>query len=142
MLFRSQNLASGAQNAGTLPLPTTLRTTRALLAVSGADVALPLFYVSPGQVNAMLPMGLAAGVYNFTVEVGGVRGNDIQLTVGPFAPGIFTIDGTGRGAGIFLKADGSLITTANAAARGSVVSFYAVGLGAVDRKSTRLNSSH
>ena len=37
----------------------------------------------------------------------------------------------GRGQGIFVKTDGSLVTVTNAAARGSVLSLYATGLGAV-----------
>jgi uncharacterized protein (TIGR03437 family) len=129
--FFGQHLASGDQNASTLPLPTTLRTTRVLLATASGDIAIPLFYVSPLQVNALLPLNLNSGTMGLAVEVDGVRSNDIQIAITNFAPGIFTLDSTGRGAGIFLKAGGSVVTAANPATRGSVVSFYAVGMGPV-----------
>ncbi|MSO19468.1 MAG: hypothetical protein EXQ56_03255 [Acidobacteria bacterium] len=126
------NLADDEARAAVLPLPVTLRATRALLISSASVVALPLFYVSPVQVNAVLPFNLTPGAYGLTIENAGVRGNEIQVIVSVAAPGIFTVDSSGRGTGIFLKADGSLVSTANAAVRGSVVSMYAVGLGPVN----------
>ena len=127
-----QNLASGQQQATALPLPATLGATRVLLVAASGDIAIPLFYASPLQVNAVLPVNLAPGVYGLTVEVGGVRGNEIQITNTAYAPGIFTLDSSGRGAGIFVKGDGSIVSAANGAARGSVVSFFAVGMGPVN----------
>ena len=60
-----------------------------------------------------------------------VRSNEIQISVAAFAPGILTQSGNGRGTGIFIKDDGSVVTASNPADRGTRVTFFASGLGAV-----------
>ena len=127
-----QNLAQSTVVAGAESLPTLLETTRVLLVTATGDVALPLFSVSPAQIKALLPSTLPPGVYSLRVELGSGRSNDVQISIASFDPGIFTLSQTGRGAGIFFKEDGSLVTSANPADRGSTVTFYAAGLGAVD----------
>jgi len=125
-----QNLADA--NASALSsLPTMLLTTRVFINGPTGDVALPLFSVSPGQVRAYLPLETVPGVYSLRVETATIRSNEVQITVASFAPGIFTVRGTGTGRGIFLKPDGTMVSSANPADRGSTVSFYAAGLGAV-----------
>jgi uncharacterized protein (TIGR03437 family) len=58
--------------------------------------------------------------------------NDVQLSVSAFDPGILTQNGTGRGLGVFIKSDGSVVSASNPADRGSVITLFAAGLGAVD----------
>src|SRR6185295_2635297 len=65
-------------------------------------------------------------------ELGSVRSNTVEISVAPFAPGILTTLGTGHGPGVFLKDNGSTVTALNPADRGSRVTFYAAGLGAVN----------
>jgi uncharacterized protein (TIGR03437 family) len=48
------------------------------------------------------------------------------------APGIFSLDSSGRGPGAILNQDGSLNGTLNPAAPGSVIVFYATGEGLTD----------
>jgi uncharacterized protein (TIGR03437 family) len=131
LAISGQNLASEAATAET-PLPTSLVTTRVLLATPTEDVALPLFSVSPLQITALMPFNIPAGRYLLHTEVGSVRSNDVEISIAAFAPGIFTVNGSGRGPGVFVKDDGSIVTTSNPADRGSRVSFYAAGLGAVN----------
>ena len=126
-----QNLAESSALAATLPLPTVLLTTRVLLATPAGEVALPLFFVSPQQINALLPLDLTLGSYSLSVESASVRGNAVEISVAAAAPGIFALSSNGRGQGIFVKPDGSLVTVTNPAARGSVVLLYATGLGDV-----------
>lgn len=126
------NLAASSETAARLPLPTLLQNTRVVLAAPGGDIPLPLFFVSPQQVNALLPYDLNAGTYPLRVESNGVVSNVISIAVAAFSPGIFTMNSNGQGQGIFLKSDGSLVTTSNPAAPGSVVSLFATGLGVVD----------
>ena len=127
-----RNLAESNAFAGSVPLPTSLQTTRVLLSTSSGEVELPLFFVSPQQVNALLPYDMAAGVYRLSVEVESVRGNAVEVPIASVAPGIFTMSASGRGEGIALKEDGSPVSAANPALRGSVVTLFLTGLGAVD----------
>jgi uncharacterized protein (TIGR03437 family) len=93
---------------------------------------LPLFSVSPVRVIAVLPVDLSPGTYALRVESASGRSQAIQISIAAFAPGILTRTGTGRGPGVFMKDDGSLVTAVNAADRGGRVTFYASGLGPVD----------
>jgi uncharacterized protein (TIGR03437 family) len=88
--------------------------------------------VSPLQIKALLPVDVLPGAYEIRVEVASQRSNEVQVTIAAFDPGIFTVNETGRGAGIFVKEDGSVVTAANPADRGSGITFYAAGLGAVN----------
>jgi len=131
VFISGQSLADAIVVANTVVLPTSLQTTRVLLIAPGGEIALPLLSVSPAAVKAVLPFDLAPGTYGLRVEVSGRRSNEIQISVATYAPGIFTLSDNGRGPGIFIKDDGSLVTTANPADRGSRVTFFASGLGNV-----------
>jgi uncharacterized protein (TIGR03437 family) len=135
-LFGSQ-LAGGLFSASSLPLPVSLGGTQVLLGNSPAtwfapSSAIPLLYVSPTQINAILPFEAAIGSNQITVMYPGPNGaiasNAVSVNIAAAAPGIFT---NGTGAGIFLRSDNSVVSGANPAARGSVVTFFATGLGAV-----------
>jgi len=125
------NLADAALAASGAPLPTLLRSTGVYLAAATGDVALPLLSVTPNQVLALVPVGFALGSYNLRVDVASSPSNSVPIVVGAASPGIFTINGSGQGPGMFFKDDGSTVTTANPAQPGSRVTFYADGLGAV-----------
>lgn len=119
------NLAAATAAADRFPLPRTLAGTQ--LFVSGVPV--PLFYVSPTQINFQVPFGIAS--QNALIEVVSASGAGVSAAV-PVAiqPGLFFAPSTGVGAMNF-SSDGS--TAAQRAARpGEAVELYAVGLGAVD----------
>ena len=75
-----RNLASGLVTASTTPLPLELGGVR--VEVNG--VAAPLYFVSPGQINAQMPYETAAGAA--TVRVGGISS---EVMVAAAAPAIF-----------------------------------------------------
>jgi uncharacterized protein (TIGR03437 family) len=127
-----QNFASATAVALSTGLPNTLGNISALLTTAGGDTALPLLSVSPQQVLALLPFNILPGTYPLRLQIGSANTNAVQITVAAYDPGIFTTNGTGHGPGIFLKSDGSIVTAANPAVRGSSVTFYAAGLGAVN----------
>jgi uncharacterized protein (TIGR03437 family) len=104
---------------------------QAVLATAAGNVQLPLLSVSPTQIQALLPYNLSKGPLQLHTELDSVRSNEIAISIAAFGPGIFTSNGSGHGPGIFLKDDGSVVTAANPADRGSRVTFYAAGLGAV-----------
>ncbi|MFN0112806.1 MAG: hypothetical protein ACKVZH_28435 [Blastocatellia bacterium] len=92
-------LADSTQTAPGNQLPTNLAGT--VLKVrdqSGAERPIPLFFVSPNQINYQLPIGLAAGPASVMIYKGSDKVFSCQIQVSKVAPGLFTADGTGRGA--------------------------------------------
>ena len=65
------------------------------------------------------------------VEYQGIRSSPVALTVAPAAPGVFTLD-NGQGQAVAFNEDGSANNGDNAAPAGSVLVFYATGLGPTD----------
>jgi uncharacterized protein (TIGR03437 family) len=105
-------LATSTAAALALPLPTSLAGT--IVAVTDSDnnrQTAALLFVSPGQVNAVIPSGLRAGPA--TVAVTNSAGTVMQSTVtlAGVAPGLFSQNSNGRGiaAAAWVKqaADGS-----------------------------------
>jgi uncharacterized protein (TIGR03437 family) len=91
----------------------------------------PLTYAGAGQVNAVVPYGLAGkSSTNVQVQYQGQSTAPLALAVQASTPGLFTQDGSGLGLGAILNQDFSLNGPANRAARGDVVMIYCTGGGA------------
>src|SRR5581483_3796718 len=110
-------LAPSIVSAASIPLPMQL---------GGASVQVgalpaPLFYASPGQINAEVPFETPVGPATVTVNSGGQLIGATGITIQPTAPGLFTV-GDGRAAAI--NQDGSLNSAARRAAPGSEVAVY------------------
>ncbi len=92
------NLATGIQAATVAPLPTTLAGTYVRVKDSlGSERLAPLFYVSPGQINFLIPAGTVAGSATITVA-----SSDGATTIGSaqisnVAPSLFTANSSGTG---------------------------------------------
>jgi uncharacterized protein (TIGR03437 family) len=117
------NLAGQASPATTVPLPANLNQTSVV--IGGLEA--PLYYVSPGQINAMVPFELTAGrPYQVIVSANGALStpNSIQLTSD--APGIAQF---AAGQIIAQHLDGSLVLESAPAAPGEIIVFYAAGMG-------------
>jgi uncharacterized protein (TIGR03437 family) len=82
-------------------LPTVLAST----SVEINGVLAPLFYVSPGQINLVVPGGLTAGTATVLIRstTSGSTKSGTAL-VSASAPGIFTSDASGAGPGAILNA--------------------------------------
>jgi uncharacterized protein (TIGR03437 family) len=92
------NLASTVQKADSLPLGISLGGVTVTVQDSqGTSASAPLLYVSPGQINFLMPSGLATGVATFTIMDGSRAPLKAMGAVGQVAPAIFTVDGTGSG---------------------------------------------
>ncbi len=92
------NLATATTIATELPLPTSLAgTTVSVRDSAGTDRAAPLFFVSPNQVNYLMPAGLASGQAIVTIRSanGEVSGGFVNIST--IAPGLFTVDASGKG---------------------------------------------
>jgi uncharacterized protein (TIGR03437 family) len=88
-----------------------------------------LYYVSPTQINFLIPSVLLAGTFNFWVARQGVAGPMVQITLQPAAPALFQ---TGDGKAIATHLDGSLVSSAKPAGAGEVVTLWTNGLGATN----------
>lgn len=107
-------------------LATTLAETRILF----NGVPAPLLYVSDRQSSAIVPYAVAGRPsVEVQVEYRGVRSDVVTMPVLASRPGIFSLDGSGRGQGAILNQDGSLNSPSNPARRGSIVTIYATGGG-------------
>ncbi len=106
------DLASRVEIANEIPLPAKLAgRTITVIDYAGTEKQAQLFFVSPTQVNYLMPEGLAAGpaIVLLNGDNGFIRVNVISMQ--KVFPGIFTADASGRGvaAAVILRvrADGS-----------------------------------
>jgi len=105
-------LAFATQIAFTVPLPTSLAgTTVKIKDSAGAERLAPLFFVSPTQVNYIIPPGTAAGAATVTITSGDGTVSTGVAIIKAVAPGVFTANGNGQGVAAALtlrvKADGT-----------------------------------
>jgi len=107
-----ENLATGTELAAAIPLPMSLAgTTVRVRDSAGVERAAPLFYVSPRQVNFLVPAGTAAGIATIIVSSASQLSIVGMVLVEPVAPSVFSANSSGRGVAaavaIHVAADGS-----------------------------------
>jgi uncharacterized protein (TIGR03437 family) len=91
-------LATTTQVAGSLPLPTTLAGTTVKVKDSGGmERSAQMFFVSPGQINYLMPAGLANGAATVTVMSGDGSISIGATVLATVAPGLFTANANGQG---------------------------------------------
>jgi|SRR5208283_806622 len=93
-----------------LPLPTTLAGVSVQIADSAGHTQLaPLFAVSPGQANILIPSGLAAGPATITVLDATTAALTGSVTIASSAPGLYSMNMDGAG----VAAAAALLLTAS-----------------------------
>jgi uncharacterized protein (TIGR03437 family) len=105
-------LAGAVQVAESLPLPTSMAGVSVKVKdATGAELPAPLYFVSPTQINYLIPANAAAGIATVTVINGNTAVAARLVQIAPVAPALFTANASGRGVatGLVLrvKADGS-----------------------------------
>jgi uncharacterized protein (TIGR03437 family) len=120
-----QSLASEAQAGPVNPLSQTIGGTTVTINSS----ILPLLFVSPQQINALLPSNLADGNYTLEVQNAGQPEISGTLTVARDAPGLFSSTIGSTAYAVAFHADGSLVTTKSPAAGGETISLLGTGFG-------------
>lgn len=85
-----------------------------------------LYYVSPGQVNFLIPSYIAAGECDVWVFRQGVVGPKIRVKLLDAAPALFQMD---EQTAVATHADGSVVTGEDPATSGEAIVLYATGLG-------------
>jgi uncharacterized protein (TIGR03437 family) len=85
-----------------------------------------LYYVSPTQINFLVPYELVPGTTKIYVARDGVRGPDAMVQLNYGSPGFFEWSGN---LAVAEHADGSVISTDSPASAGEIIVLYAAGLG-------------
>jgi uncharacterized protein (TIGR03437 family) len=110
----------------TIPLDRSLANTK--VRIGSTDV--PLYFVSPNQINAQLPFEVAPGdPISVVLNVGGKLSVPQIFDVAPAQPGIFLISGT---AGAVLDAQFAVVTPQHPAHVANTIQIFAAGLGLTD----------
>ncbi len=97
--------------------------------VTFSGIPAPLLFTSSSQINAVVPFGVAGPTTKVQVTYQGTAVASTTVPVQAASPAVFALDGSGGGQGAILNADGSVNTSDNPAARGSVVVLFATGGG-------------
>lgn len=93
----------------------------------------PVIYSLPNQSSIVAPFGLRdRGYTQLHVERQGSASLAFAMKVLPAKPGLFAINGSGRGQGAILNQNGSVNSQTNPAAQGSVVVLHATGGGTMN----------
>jgi uncharacterized protein (TIGR03437 family) len=116
------NLADTQASAPGPGLPTSLEG----VSITIGGVLAPLLFISPGQINAQVPVEVALGQQPLVATFNGAS-TTVQVTIVPAAPGIFLVNGRGA----ILNQDSSLNEPGNPALSGSTVQVYFTGQGLV-----------
>jgi uncharacterized protein (TIGR03437 family) len=116
-------LASATVPSPVVPLPTILNGTQIII----GGIPAPLFYVSPGQINAQIPFELNPNnQYQLIVSANGALTAPVPIQLSPVTPGFLV---NPDGSLIAQHPDGTLITPASPAQPGENVTTYLAGMG-------------
>jgi uncharacterized protein (TIGR03437 family) len=95
-----------------------------------SGIAGPLIYTRSDQVSVIVPYGVSgSGSVAIQVTYNNQSSNIVSLPLSSSAPGIFTIDSSGKGQGAIQNQDYSVNGPAHPALPGSVIIVYATGAG-------------
>jgi uncharacterized protein (TIGR03437 family) len=84
-----------------------------------------LFFVSPTQINFLMPYMLGAGTYSIIVARDGLAGPSVSIQVTATSPGLFLYNG----GALAVHLDGQVISSSAPAVPGEIIVIYANGLG-------------
>lgn len=91
------DLSTSTVAATAQPLPYELAgTTVSIRDAFGVELPAPLFFVSPRQVNYLVPHGLGSGYGTVTVNSAG-RAQTSRIRIAPITPGLFSANADGAG---------------------------------------------
>lgn len=85
-----------------------------------------LYYVSPTQINFLVPSSLLPGTFQFWVARQGTRGPIVTVTLQEAAPAMFQM---APGAVVATHLNGSVVSSDAPARAGEIVNLWATGLG-------------
>ena len=92
----------------------------------------PIYFVSAGQINVLVPYATTGPTATIVVQNSSVNSNTVTVPVAVTSPGIYTYDGSGSGGGSILHTDYSHVDATKPATAGETVLIYMTGMGAVN----------
>jgi uncharacterized protein (TIGR03437 family) len=96
--------------------------------VTVGGIAAPLYFVSPNQINAQVPVNVAPGTQAVVVKSTSGSSAATNVTIAATAPAIYFDAGSGTAA-VLKNNDFSVVTPDNPAKAGDVLLIYMTGLG-------------
>jgi uncharacterized protein (TIGR03437 family) len=105
-------------------LPTVLAGTGTRVLVNGMPAH--LYYVSPNQINFLIPSNLLPGPVNLRLVRDGRYGPEVRLQLHSSDPALYQLS---AGIAIAMRPDGSVATEEDSAHPGDMLILYATGLG-------------
>jgi uncharacterized protein (TIGR03437 family) len=102
--------------------------------VNGSPAAVR--YVSPGQVNAVIPLGIDTGVASIQVVNSLGTSNTVSNYVGETQPGIFN---SATSAPAVFHGNNAIVSASNPAVAGEELAVYLTGLGTLDSSGNATN---
>jgi uncharacterized protein (TIGR03437 family) len=100
--------------------------------VQVAGRLLPLFFVSPTQINVQMPDDLQPGAQTLTVSCQGMPDVQAAFTLARNAPGLFQQSSGSQNIALAAHEDGSPVTADAPAKAGELLSIYGTGFGPAD----------
>jgi uncharacterized protein (TIGR03437 family) len=129
--FSGAKFGSETKALSALPMPRTLGDVQLLY----NDEPAPLYFVSPGQINFLVPMNAprsgTAQLVLVQASTGQVLASGVMQQMAEASPAFFTANQTGSGQVAALNQDNSVNNSGSAAARNEVIQLYLTGQGFV-----------
>ena len=124
-------LATTTNAPQSFPLPASLSGTSVSITINSVTTQAILYYVSPGQINAIIPSATPAGTGQITVTVNGKTSAPAPITVVQSAFGMLSLNAVGNGPVVAFDVNSQYIGLTNAANPGDFLTLWGTGLGPV-----------
>jgi uncharacterized protein (TIGR03437 family) len=119
------NLANDVRESLASPMPQTLDG----VTVSAGGRLLPLYFVSPTQINAQLPADLPLGPSSLVVTTPEQVQLTTSFTIAKDAPGLFALTLNDKAYALVFHQNGTLVTVASPAKAGELLTLCGTGFG-------------
>jgi len=123
------NLAPSTTGLDGFYQPKALATSMNGVSVTVGGVKAPLYFISPGQINAQTPFEVAAGTQPVVVTNLAGASASSNVTIANVAPSIFIVDQSKNLGAILKNSDFSLVSQTNPVKAGDLILIYSTGLG-------------
>jgi uncharacterized protein (TIGR03437 family) len=127
---------AGSVSAQNAPLQTTVAGTTINVTVAGVTTHPPLYYLSPTQINGILPSSTPVGTGTITVTYNNQTSPSFPIQVVQSAFGMLSLNQAGTGPSAVLDVNYHLLGFANAANPNDYLNFWGTGLGPISGDET------
>lgn len=134
MAIFGSNLAPRQVVADRVPLPDVLEGVSVEVVDGSRTIRAPLWFVAPGQINALLPYDVSGPVVQVRVRTASGSTSPVSVPVRPYLPRLFTKAMNGKGEPLLLHVRSDryvLVSEENPGAPGEILVLYLTGLGPV-----------